>query len=80
MWTSYDEEWERLSTAWILRDRLLANSFKDAVVDAIIAKLNSTYHHPADLQSQIYVASSKTAKIRKLIIDIAVFFWDGIDF
>ena len=50
-------------------------SFKDAIVDTIIAKTITQGNTTAGLQGILRPATGKTAKIRKLIVAIAVFKW-----
>ena len=70
-----DAEWGRLPDAWILGEKLLSTSFKDATVDAIIAKVVDRNAWPTAMQEDIYPKSSGSSKIRKLLVDIAAWEW-----
>lgn len=72
---SWDVEWERLGNAWVFGEVILSTSFKDAVVDAIIAKTVTNGRHPTGLQNLIYPVSPSKAGIRTLILDLAVYAW-----
>lgn len=70
--TNWDEEWDRLADAFLLGDKLLSTSFKDAVTDAIIAKLAASDRCRNDIHRQLYSASSKASGVRRLCVNIAV--------
>lgn len=74
-----DLEWLRLANAWVLGDFLTSCSFKDAIVDAITAKLIEEQRYPINLHEIIYPKSKKTSAIRKLLVDIAIWSFQDVD-
>lgn len=74
--SSRDKEWVRLAEAWVLGDAILSTSFKDAVVDAIIAKVINISYSPTNLHTLVYPKSTVGAKIRTLLVDLAVWRWN----
>jgi hypothetical protein len=71
-----DGEWGRLVGAWILGEVLLSGSFKDAVSDAILDKLNTGLYYPTSLFCSAYKYGSANSAFRRLMVDIAVYHWD----
>lgn len=71
-----DREWARLTNAWILGEVLLSVSFKDAVLDAIVHKMNNTSRHPISMYRSVYKWSPTGCPARKLMVDIAVHRWN----
>lgn len=65
-----DKEWGRLGSAWRLGDMLLSTSFKDAVVDAMVTKLN--YGIPRHLHLVFYTGGNSQSMARKLAVDVIV--------
>ena len=73
-----DTEVTRLANLWFLGDKLFSISFRDGVVDAMIAKMTRD-HCVLVMHEEIYPDSARESKIRKLLVDIAVWGWkDGI--
>ena len=70
-----DAEWSRLGNAWSLGEKLQATSFKDAVVDAMMAKIIEQQVWPATLYRTIFPVSSKASAIRKFLVDVAIWHW-----
>lgn len=70
-----DREWARLSQAWIFGEAVLSTAFKDAVVDAMIAKFKQTSIGLTNVQRAIYQHSTTNSKIRCLLVDNAVWDW-----
>lgn len=71
-----DKEWERLAHAWHLGERLDAIPFRDVVVDAIIRKLCQGDHTPVALYKTLHRSDSqRTACIKRLMIDVALWTW-----
>lgn len=54
---------------------MLSISFKDAIVDMLIEKIVLSNTHPTSIQDTLYPASPAEAKIRSLVVDIAVYAW-----
>lgn len=71
-----DQEWERLSDAWHLGQKLLATTLRDAVVDALAFKIASTSMYPVSLTWSVYEVSAASSAMRRLLVDIAVWLWD----
>lgn len=71
-----DGEYNRLYRCWMLGEKLSSISFKDAVTDALIPKVTSENKHPRDMHHGIYPVSNPESSIRKLLVDIAVWFWN----
>lgn len=71
-----DQEWLRLGQCWILGDKLISTSFKDAVTDALIIKMRDSNYHPTQLYRAIYRESAGPCGMRKLMADIAAYEWD----
>lgn len=70
-----DLELNRLASCWKLGEELLAVPFKDAITDAMIAKVLEENYSPIDMHHWIYPASSASSRIRKLLVDFAVWGW-----
>jgi hypothetical protein len=75
-----DAEWSRLSDCWAIGERLLAVSFKDIVVDALVNKREEDQTTPLGMHTDIYPKSRTQSGICKFLVDIAVEFWDTEDF
>ncbi|KAK5745690.1 hypothetical protein LTR17_001190 [Elasticomyces elasticus] len=69
-----DAEWSRLTKCWMLGQKLLSTTFKDAILDAITAKLQLG-RHPTSLYQGPYRDSSPSAAFKKLLTDIVVYLW-----
>ena len=55
-----------------------STSFKDAVVDAMIARIRHERIPPSYLHKQLYPRSARSSGIRRLMVDIAVYEWSGV--
>ena len=67
----------RLVDAWALGNYLQAIDFKDAIVDAIIQKVNrSGPLVPQTMHQIVYPKSLSGTLIRRLTVDIAAYRWD----
>lgn len=73
--TLRDREYSRFERCWKLGEQLMSTTFKDAITDALIAKVVSEDSYPAELYDSVYSALSSTSAIRKLFVDIAVWGW-----
>ena len=73
-----DREYRRISTAWELADKVASTSFKDALVNTLVAKVTRTARYPMGMQDTIYPVSQAQAGIRKLLVDIAVQYGSGL--
>jgi len=71
-----DREWDRLCNCWLLGEHLVSTSFKDAIVDAIQAKMKEEECYPLDIHRAIYAKGSCSSRLRNLLVDIAVWEWD----
>lgn len=67
-------EWKALCDLWIFGEERLSTSFKDAVVDAMIAKVISNEGVPNCYAPTIYQYSAETSSVRRLLVHIGV--WD----
>lgn len=74
-----NDEWQRLSKAWVFGDKVLSTSFKDAVVDATISNMNTSKYHPLRMHLDVYPSSKKGAKMRQLLVDLAAWGWSEED-
>ncbi|KAK5697053.1 hypothetical protein LTR17_024047 [Elasticomyces elasticus] len=70
-----DHEWNRLTKCWVLGQKLLSTSFKDAAVDAIIEKMQSSGRFCRDLGDTPFDESSPSRALRKLMVDVVVYKW-----
>jgi len=71
-----NREYYLLFDCWALGDQLMSVTFRDAVVDAFIAKADKASHpFPRDLQDYIYPLTHPKSKIRQFIIEMAVYDW-----
>jgi len=84
--TISDKEMTRAARLWCLGQKLLSTSFKDAVVDALIAKCVAEFMYPTSMHLSIYAAGSSTSAIRRLLVDFMVWSlhaktieWKGYD-
>ena len=67
-----DLEWARLAHAWVLGDKVQAMAFKDAITDAICAKIALDRKWPITLHQIIYPGTTAAAEgIRRLCVNIA---------
>jgi hypothetical protein len=57
---------------WIFGEERLSTSFKDAVVDAMIAKVVSGEGVPTSHVPTVYHYSAATSSIRRLLVDVSV--------
>ena len=73
--THTDTEWSRLRDAWVLGGKLMSTSFKDAIVDALISKINTTNRFPTTLHEDIYPKSTKQSRMRKLLVELTIWSW-----
>lgn len=60
-----------------MADELESNTFKDAITDAIREKIAESEQAPTSLQVSLYPQSIAGAAIRKLLVDIAVFYFSN---
>lgn len=75
-----DWEWLRLLEAWRLGDSLLAPSFNDAIVDVVIAKIHQSYRYPIGMVKHTHYFGGKSAGLRRLSLDIAIWVWEDEDY
>lgn len=76
---SGDEEYVLIFRCWLVGETLVSTTFKDAVTDALISKIVCSDWHPTGLDEHFYPASKDTSTIRKLLIDIARWYWKEED-
>lgn len=67
--------WGQFEDAWLLGDRLLSTSFKDAVVDELMDQLRCTDQRPQAMYKAIYKDSVGPSGMRKLLVDITTNTW-----
>jgi hypothetical protein len=70
-----DNEWTRLTNAWILGEVMLSVSLKDAVVDAVLQKM-SKGTHPTKMFRWAYKYGPNDSPFRRLMVDIATSCWN----
>ena len=71
-----DTEYEHLAKLWLLADMLQATTFKDAIVDSLIEKLEPWNKCPSKVHYQIYTGSAGSSAMRRLLIDIVLREWN----
>ena len=54
---------------------MLSVSFKDAIADTLLAKMRDEARSPIGMHRNIYLKSSASSAIRRLLVDIAVRQW-----
>ncbi|KAK5119280.1 hypothetical protein LTR85_007636 [Meristemomyces frigidus] len=64
-----------LFDCWIMGDRLMAVSFKDAVHDAITQLIRDERLIPVDFQNSVYPKTAGPNSLRRLLVDVAVWGW-----
>lgn len=70
-----NNEWGRFARCWILADKLLSTTFKDALCDAVCEKVKFTTRFPTGMQETIYPSPATSALLKRLIVNIAVWNW-----
>lgn len=70
-----DKEWPRLRDCWIMGEKLLSNSFKDAITDALIEKVSTDSKYPLSIHEGIFLESGGQVGMRKLLVDLATWYW-----
>lgn len=70
-----DKEWTRLVEAWIMGQSLLSTTFRDAVADAMVTRINECDHCPTMLHTIVYKTGREDSAMRKLLVDVAVWQW-----
>jgi hypothetical protein len=68
-------QWESIAGAWLLGDRILSVSFKDAIVDKVIHMVRDLNQVPTALHRDIYKGSAFGSGMRTLLVDIATYSW-----
>ncbi|KAG9639817.1 hypothetical protein KCU95_g18117, partial [Aureobasidium melanogenum] len=72
-----DQEWECLPRLYTLGERLCAPRFKDAVISAMIEKVNESKVVPDTWASYVYQNTVSACALRRLIVDFHVFAHQG---
>ncbi|KAG9678411.1 hypothetical protein KCU99_g1303, partial [Aureobasidium melanogenum] len=72
-----DQEWECLPRLYTLGERLDAPRFKDAVISAMIEKVNESKVMPDTWASYVYQNTVSACALRRLIVDFHVFAHQG---
>lgn len=67
-----DEEFIRTQSAWLMAQKLLSTSFKDALVDTLIAKCVEEKFYPNSLHRAVYASGSSKSGMRKLLVDFHI--------
>lgn len=75
-----DREWGTLAKAWAMGQRLLSTTYCDAVVDALLAKINEGQYFPTGLYSVAYKVGRGDSAMRKLLVDVPVWRWPDDEF
>jgi hypothetical protein len=68
-------DWDSITDAWLLGDRILSTSFKDAVVDMVVSLAVGDGELPTSMHQDIFKGSAYKSGMRKLLVDIAVHGW-----
>jgi hypothetical protein len=71
------QEWECLPRLYTLGERLDAPRFKDAVISAIIEKVNESDMIPDNWATYVYQNTVSACTLRRLIVDFHVFAHQG---
>jgi hypothetical protein len=71
------QEWECLPRLYTLGERLDAPKFKDAVISAIIEKVNESKVIPDNWATYVYQNTVAACALRRLIVDFHVFAHQG---
>jgi hypothetical protein len=71
------QEWECMPRLYTLGERLDAPRFKDAVISAIIEKVNETKVIPDNWATYVYQNTVSACALRRLIVDFHVFAHQG---
>jgi hypothetical protein len=71
------QEWECLPRLYTLGERLDAPKFKDAVISAIIEKVNESKVIPDNWATYVYQNTVSACALRRLIVDFHVFAHQG---
>lgn len=74
------DELGALADCWLLADRMISQSFKDAVADALTKRIVRTGMVPLDMPEIIYAHTSIPCGIKRLLVDVAVLGWNEGDF
>lgn len=78
--SSLDDEWQRLAELWSLGQALRSTSFKDAVVDSIMHKINTGHSFPIDIHETMAKNLKEPSGIRRLLVDLAATSWRTAEF
>lgn len=70
-----DHEWDRLIDCWVLGEKLLSTSFKDAITDTMIEKSTASKVSAPRMQAKAYSCSVGPCGLRKLLVDMAAWRW-----
>lgn len=70
-----EQDWTRIAKIWLLGDFLESVSFKDAVVDAMLAAMRRTSKIPVTMYQPVFGGTAFPSSMRRLLVDIAVFSW-----
>lgn len=66
------DDWEYVAEAWLLGDRIVSASFRDAITDETVSIMKQTGKSPLDMYLQIFKGSVGSSGMRKLLVDVAV--------
>lgn len=73
-----DRECTRLAHCWVLGDKLISQTWKDALSDALVDKLRIEEFYPGYMQRDVYQngGSNVPQGMQRLLVDIAIWVWD----
>ncbi|KAK3614217.1 hypothetical protein LTR56_027395 [Elasticomyces elasticus] len=70
-----DQEYETISNAWVLADKLQSCSYKDAMTDNLAIKVVAEAAVPLDMQNVFADGTSMSVGMARLLVDVAIRHW-----
>lgn len=71
--TSSTAEWDLLFDSYIFGEKIQDSNFKDALMDAVINKMNTIKHFPHSVQ-QVYQNTPQNSPARRLLVDVCLYY------
>ena len=68
-------ELKYLENCWVLGETVLSTSFKDAITDALIARMKECGRFPITMHQAMYRNSGGSCGMRRLLVDVTVWKW-----
>ncbi|KAM0720125.1 hypothetical protein Q7P37_004261 [Cladosporium fusiforme] len=70
-----DAAWVQVTDAWLLGDYLDSTSFKDAILDTMLAAIRQTSNRPISMFQEIFGCTRSPSGMRRLLVDLVVYSW-----